>query len=99
MSKCKNVSNFLAHVYVCIYACMYAHVYAYACKNVFSLDIFDILTFLALNTLIFKYLTDLQKFVTDTCNFCKSNFCKSVKRLFFWRSIVANQKIFKLLHA
>ena len=95
MSKCQNVSNFLAHVYVCVHA----HVCAYACKNVFSTDIFDILTFLALNTLIFKYLTDLQKFVTACCNFCKSNFCKSVKILFLWRSIVANQKIFKFLHA
>ena len=61
-----------------MYVCVYAHVYAYACKNVFSLDIFDILTFLSLNTLIFKHLTDLQKFVTACCNFCKSNFCKSV---------------------
>ena len=95
MSKCQNVNYFLAHVYVCIYA----HVCAYACKNVFSLDIFDILTFLALNSLIYKHLTDLQKFVTDTCNFCKSNFCKSVKRILFLRSIVANKQIFKVLHA
>ena len=95
MSKCQNVNQFLAHVCVCIYA----HVCAYACKNVFSTDIFDILTFLALNSLIYKHLTDLQKFVTACCNFCKSNFCKSVKRLFFCRFIVANQKIFKFLHA
>ena len=54
--------------------CVYACVCAYACKNVFSTDIFDILTFLALNSLIYKNLTDLQKFVTDTCNFCKSIF-------------------------
>ena len=52
--------------------CVYACVCAYACKNVFSTDIFDILTFLALNTLIYKNLTDLQKFVTRTFNFCKS---------------------------
>ena len=57
--------------------CVYACVCAYACKNVFSTDIFDILTFLALNSLIYKNLTDLQKFVTACCNFCKSNFCKS----------------------
>ena len=96
MSKCQNVNYFLAHD---VYVCMYAHVCAYACKNVFSLDIFDILTFLALNSLIYKNLTDLQKFVTACCNFCKSNFCKSVKRLFIWRSIVSNKQIFKLLHA
>ena len=95
MSKCQNVSNFLTHVYVCIYA----HVCAYACKNVFSIDIFDILTFLALNSLIYKHLTDLQKFVTRTFIFASPDFCKSVKRLFFWCFIVANQKIFKLLHA
>ena len=95
MSKCQNVNYFLAHVCVCIYAC----VCAYACKNVFSLDIFDILTFLALNTLIFKNLTDLQKFVTACCNFCKSNFCKSVVWSFLWLSIVANKQIFKVLHA
>ena len=77
MSKCQNVNQFLAHVCVCIYACMYAHVCAYACRNVFSTDIFDILTFLALNSLIYKHLTDLQKFVTACCNFCKSIFCKS----------------------
>ena len=77
MSKCQNVSNFLAHD-VCVCMRVYTRVCAYACKNVFSLDIFDILTFLALNSLIYKYLTDLQKFVTDTCNFCKSIFCKSV---------------------
>ena len=53
---------------VCVCAC----VCAYACKNVFSIDIFDILTFLALNYLIYKNLTDLQKFVTRTFNFCKS---------------------------
>ena len=74
MSKCQNVNYFLAHD---VYVCMYAHVCAYACKNVFSTDIFDILTFLALNSLIYKNLTDLQKFVTACCNFCKSNFCKS----------------------
>ena len=84
---------------MCVYACMYAHVCAYAWRNVFFADIFDILTFLALNTLIYKYLTDLQKFVTACCNFCKSNFCKSVKSLFIWRSIVANKQIFKLFHA
>ena len=95
MSKCQNVSNFLAHVYVCVYA----HVCAYACKNVFSIDIFNILQVLALNTLICKHLTDLQKFVTACCNFCKSIFCKSVKILFLWRSIVSNKQIFKLLHA
>ena len=94
MSKCQNVSNFLTHVCVCIYA----HVCAYACKNVFSTDIFNILQVLALNSLIYKNLTDLQKFVTDTCNFCKSNFCKSVKRLFLWCFIVANKQIFKILH-
>ena len=99
MSKCQNVSNFLAHVCVCIYVCMYAHVCAYACKNVFSLDIFDILTFLALKSLIYKNLTDLQKFVTECCNFCKSNFCKSAVSSFLWRSIVANKQIFKVLHA
>ena len=79
--------------------CVYACVCAYACKNVFSTDIFDILTFLALNSLIYKNLTDLQKFVTACCNFCKSIFCKSVKRLLLWRSIVSNKQIFKLLHA
>ena len=62
---------------MCVYTCMYAHVCAYAWRNVFSLDIFDILTFLLLNTLIYKHLTDLQKFVTAYCNFCKSDFCKS----------------------
>ena len=79
--------------------CVYAHVCAYACKNVFSTDIFDILTFLALNSLIYKNLTDLQKFVTACCNFCNSNFCKSVKRILFLRFIVANKQIFKVLHA
>ena len=99
MSKCQNVSDFLAHVYVCIYACMYAHVCAYACKNVFSADIFDILTFLALNSLIYKNLTDLQKFVTRTFIFASPKFLQVGKKLLLWRSIVANQKIFKLLHA
>ena len=56
---------------------MYAHVCAYACKNVFSTDIFDILTFLALNSLIYKHLTDLQKFRTRTFIFASPNFCKS----------------------
>lgn len=95
MSKCQNVNYFLAHVYVCIYAC----VCAYACKNVFSLDIFDILTFLALNTLIFRHLTDLQKFVTRTFIFASPKFLQVGLNSCFWRSIVANQKIFKLLHA
>ena len=99
MSKCQNVSDFLAHVCVCIYACMYAHVCAYACKNVFSADIFDILTFLALNSLIYKHLTDLQKFVTRTFIFASRKFLQVGKKLSLWRSIVANQKIFKLLHA
>lgn len=79
--------------------CVYACVCAYACKNVFSTDIFDILQVLAFNTLIYKHLTDLQKFVTACCNFCKSIFCKSVKSILLWRSIVANKQIFKLFHA
>ena len=99
MSKCQNVNYFLAHVCMCVYACMYACVCAYACKNVFSADIFDILTFLALNSLIYKNLTDLQKFVTRTFIFASPKFLQVGKKLFIWRYIVANQKIFKLLHA
>ena len=63
--------------------CVYTCVCAYACKNVFSAEIFNILQVLALNSLIYKHLTDLQKFVTSCCNFCKSNFCKSVKSYSF----------------
>ena len=68
-----------SRMYVCVYTrvctrmCAHTHV-----KMFFFADIFDILTFLALNSLIYKKLTDLQKFVTACCNFCKSNFCKSV---------------------
>ena len=88
-----------SRMYVCIYACMYAHVCAYAWRNVFFADIFDILTFLALNSLIYKNLTDLQKFVTRTFIFASPKFLQVGKKLLLWRSIVANQKIFKLLHA
>lgn len=91
--------NFSRMMYVCVYACIYACVCAYACKNVFSIDIFDILTFLALNTLIFKHLTDLQKFVTRTFIFASPNFLQVGRNSLFWRYILANQKIFKLLHA
>ena len=84
---------------MCVYACMYAHVCAYACKNVFSIDIFDILTFLALNTLIFKHLTDLQKFVTRTFIFASPKFLQVGRNSCFWHSIVANKQIFKVLHA
>lgn len=99
MSKCQNVSDFLAHVCMCIYACMYAHVCAYAWRNVFSTDIFDILTFFTLNSLIYKNLNDLQKFVTRTFIFASPKFLQVGKKLLLCRSIVANQKIFKLLHA
>lgn len=99
MSKCQNVNQFLAHVCMCVYACIYACVCVYACKNVFSIDIFDILTFLALNSLIYKNLTDLQKFVTRTFIFASRKFLQVGVHSLFWRSIVANQKIFKLLHA
>ena len=80
---------------MCIYAC----VCAYACKNVFSADIFDILQVLALNTLIYKHFTDLQKFVTCTFIFASPKFLQVGSNSCFLRSIVANQKIFKLLHA
>ena len=60
--------------------CVYAHVCAYACKNVFSTDIFDILTFLALNSLIYKNLTDLQKFVTRTFIFASPKFLQVGKK-------------------
>ena len=76
MSKCQNVNYFLAHVCMCVYACMCA----YACKNVFSADIFDILTFLALNSLIYKNLTDLQKFVTCTFIFASRKFLQVGKK-------------------
>ena len=87
--------NFSRMMCMCVYAC----VCAYACKNVFSTDIFDILTFLALNTLIYKHLIDLQKFVTRTFIFASPKFLQVGSTSLFWRSIVDNKQIFKLLHA
>ena len=88
-------NNFSRMMCMCVYAC----VCAYACKNVFSLDIFDILTFLALKSLIYKNLTDLQKFVTSTFIFASPKFLQVGRNSCFWRCIVANKQIFKILHA
>ena len=87
-----------------MYVCVYTRVCTRMCAHThgemfFFADIFDILTFLALNSLIYKNLTDLQKFVTRTFIFASPKFLQVGKKLFIWRSIVANQKIFKLLHA
>ena len=68
------MSVIFSRMYMCVYTRVYTCVCAYACKNVFSLDIFDILTFLALNYLIYKNLTDLQKFVTRTFIFASPKF-------------------------
>lgn len=73
------MSVIFSRMYVCVYTrvcarmCAHTHV-----KIFFFADIFDILTFLALNSLIYKNLTDLQKFVTRTLIFASPNFCKSV---------------------
>ena len=99
MSKCQNVKNFLAHVCMCVYACMYVYVRAYAWRNVFFAYIFNILQVLALKSLIYKNLTDLQKFVTCTFIFASRKFLQVGCISFIWHSIVANKQIFKLLHA